>query len=92
MSILEIVKSANRIERLGVAYPDDNEFWESIGDESDGFFALVVGDLDEAIVIKGTPEQLVRTAELIAMRVSEIPGVAVAENLENASVLVSDSL
>ncbi len=72
MSSHEIIKAAAQLERLGVALPDDAEFWESIESESDGRHALVVGDLDDAIVITGSVADLERVAALVSLRVAEV--------------------
>lgn len=87
MSSHEIVVGAARLERLAVADPGDTEFWESIETEPDGRYALVIGDMDDAIVLPGTLAELARAAELITDRVEVVRRAALDRALEAVSEL-----
>lgn len=69
MSHFELTKRAAGLERVGVADPTDTEFWDSIGADSDGKHALVIGDLDDALAITGDLDELTTVAERITEQI-----------------------
>jgi hypothetical protein len=71
MSTHEIVVGAGNVERLSVARPDDNLFWEGIEDEAGNRHALVLGSMDDTLILTGTLDELDRVADLVKRRVAE---------------------
>jgi hypothetical protein len=72
MSSHEIVVPAARVERLAVARPTnrDRDFWEGIEEDANGRHALILGSLDDALIMPGTLAELAAVAGKITEHVT----------------------